>query len=84
MSISKKRIKQLKSIKDKDIDYSDIPELDESFFKKAKLELPVNKKAISLRIDSDVLNWFKKQGEGYQTKINGILKAFMNVYKKSA
>lgn len=84
MSISKKRIKQLKSIKDKDIDYSDIPELDANFFKKAKLELPVKKKAISLRIDSDILQWFKKQGEGYQTKINGILKAFMQVYKKSA
>lgn len=84
MSISKKRIKQLKSIKDKDIDYSDIPELDENFFKNARIEMPVKKKAISLRIDSDVLNWFKKQGEGYQTKINGILKAFMKVYKKSA
>jgi len=83
MSISKKRIKQLKSIKDKDIDYSDIPELDKNFFKNARIEMPVKKKAISLRIDSDVLNWFKKQGEGYQTKINGILKAFMKVYKKS-
>ena len=83
MSISKKRAKKIKAIKDKDINYSDISELDENFFKNAKIEIPIKKKAISLRIDSDVLNWFKKQGEGYQTKINGILKAFMKVYKKS-
>jgi uncharacterized protein (DUF4415 family) len=38
---------------------------------------PVPPKAsISLRIDRDVLDWFKKQGDGYQTRMNAILKAF--------
>ena len=77
MSISRKRAKQIKSIGDKAIDFSDISELNEDFFRNAVLEIPKKKKAISLRIDSDVLEWFKKQGENYQTRINAILKAFM-------
>ena len=81
MSISKKRAKAIKSIKDEDIDYSDIPELSESFFKNASLEIPRAKTAISLRIDSDVLEWFKSQGEKYQTKMNAVLKAFKNAHK---
>ena len=82
MSISKKRAKAIKSIKDKDIDYSDIPELSESFFKSASIEIPRTKTAISFRIDSDVLEWFKSQGEKYQTKMNAVLKAFKNVHKQ--
>ena len=81
MSISKKRAKTIKSIKDKDIDYSDIPELSESFFKSANLEIPRTKTAISFRVDSDVLEWFKSQGEKYQTKMNAVLKAFKNAHK---
>lgn len=38
---------------------------------------PVPAKAsISLRVDQDVLDWFKSQGEGYQTRMNAVLKAF--------
>ncbi len=38
---------------------------------------PVPPKAsISLRIDQDVLDWFRSQGEGYQTRMNAVLKAF--------
>ena len=77
MSISRKRAKQIKSVGDKAIDFSDISELNEDFFRNAVLEIPKKKKAISLRIDSDVLEWFKKQGENYQTRMNAILKAFM-------
>lgn len=35
-----------------------------------------NKELISLRIDQDVLEWFKAQGPGYQTRINSVLRAF--------
>ena len=82
MSISKKRAKAIKSIKDKDIDYSDIPELSESFLKKANLEMPKTKTAISLRLDTDILEWFKSQGEKYQTKMNAVLKAFKTAHKQ--
>ena len=81
MSISKKRAREIKSIKDEDIDYSDIPELDEQFFKNAKLELPPKKEAISFRVDSDILKWFRALGEGYQTRMNAVLRAFVKAYK---
>ena len=40
---------------------------------------PVSGKAsISLRVDADVLDWFRAQGPGYQTKMNAVLRAFKN------
>ena len=69
--------KRLRNIKDKDIDVSDIPPLDDAFFKNATLRMPENKRAVSLRLDADVLDWFKHQGRGYQTKINAVLRLYM-------
>ena len=68
--------KRLKKMKDKDIDTSDIPELDDEFFDNAKLVVPP-KRPVTLRLDADVLNWFKAQGQGYQTRINQLLRRYM-------
>jgi uncharacterized protein (DUF4415 family) len=68
-------------MKDGDIDVSDIPPLDEEFFKNAVLRLPESKRAVSLRLDADVLDWFRRQGQGYQTKINAILRLYMQAKK---
>ncbi len=65
---------------DEDIDTSDIPELDESFFRNAVLWMPKSKAMISLRLDQDVLDWFKAQGKGYQTRINAVLKAYKEAH----
>ena len=43
------------------------------------LPQPARKAAISLRLDPDVLAWFKAQGPGYQTRMNAVLKAYMDV-----
>lgn len=67
-------------MKDSEIDYSDIPELDEEFFKNAKVVLPEPKTAVSIRLDKDVIAWFKKQGGGYQTKINAVLKTYVKAH----
>jgi uncharacterized protein (DUF4415 family) len=69
-------------MKDSEIDTSDIPSLDKAFFKNAKLRLPESKSLITIRIDSDVLKWLKSQGRGYQTKINAILKTYMESVKE--
>ena len=54
MSLSREqRLKKLDEIKDKEIDYSDIPELDDSFWANAVLEYPEKKKPVTLRLDSD-------------------------------
>ncbi len=69
-------LERLKAIKDEDIDLSDIPELDEEWFKNAVVHPPL-KKSITIRLDADVLNWFKSQGPGYQTRINMLLRKYM-------
>jgi uncharacterized protein (DUF4415 family) len=62
---------------DDEIDYSEIPELDEEFFRTAVVLIPPSKASVTLRLDRDVLNWFKEQGAGYQTRINALLRAYM-------
>ena len=82
MNISEKRLKELQNIPDSAIDTSDIPELDDNFWKNAKMVQPINKKAISIRIDDDVLDWFKSQGKGYQSLINTVLRSYVNHQQK--
>ncbi len=82
MSISKKRLEEIQNISDSAIDTSDIPELDERFWENAQMIKPITKKAISIRLDSDVLDWFQKQGKGYQSMINNVLRSYMNHQKK--
>ena len=66
---------------DTEIDTSDIPELDGEFFARAKVRMPEPKKAVSIRLDSDVLEWFKRTGKGYQTRINAVLRTFMKSHQ---
>lgn len=72
----KSDLERFDSISDNEIDYSDSPELDDSFFERVKVELPVKKDSVTLRVDHNVLTFFKKQGKGYQTKMNAVLKAY--------
>ncbi len=62
---------------DADIDYSDIPPLDKTFFTKATVVWPPAKKQLTIRLDADVLAWLKAGGRGYQTRINRILRVVM-------
>jgi len=68
---------RLRKMMDEDIDYSDIPKLDKSFWKKAKLTLPEPKDRLTIRVDHDVVEWLKKKGSGYQIRINAILRSYM-------
>ncbi len=67
----------LASDSDEDIDFSDIPKLGSDFWKNAKLRMPQTKDSVTIRLDHDVLTWFRGMGRGYQTKINAILKSYM-------
>jgi uncharacterized protein (DUF4415 family) len=49
-----------------------------------QIGLPPRKKAIHMRIDVDVLEWFKAQGDGYQTRINAVLRSFVQSRRKNA
>jgi len=82
MTISKERLEQIEAIPDKEIDYTEIPETDEAFWEKAELRMPQPKKGVYLRLDQDLLDWLKRQGPGYQTRINAILRSYMETHKR--
>lgn len=67
---------------DGDIDLSDIPELGDAFFKNARLLAPgERKRQMTIRIDGDVIDWFKAQGGGYQSRMNAVLRAYVESQK---
>lgn len=72
---------RLEALQDQDIDLSEIPELTPELFAEALvvhgLKDKENKTQLTIRVDRDVLAWFKAQGRGYQTRINSLLRAYM-------
>lgn len=78
---------RVKAIKDTEIDFSDSPELTPEVFARAVVRKglrPVGAKAqLTLRLDADVLDWFRAQGRGYQTRINALLRAYRDAHRKS-
>lgn len=62
----------------------DIPEGVEeegAFWEKASVVMPAAKTSVHLRIDKDVLTWFKEQGSGHLTRMNAVLRSFVNAQK---
>ena len=70
------------ALRDEDIDFSDIPELGEAFFRNAEIRLPERKVPVCIRLDREVVDWFKARGKRYQSRINAVLKAFIERQKK--
>ena len=68
---------QIAALKDSDIDFSDIPELDEQFWKQAQLVEPDRTEQITLRVKRSVLAFFKATGRGYQTRMNQMLESYV-------
>ena len=68
---------------DAQIDYSDAPFLPNAAWAKA-VELPNMKQQINLRIDADVLDFFRNAGNRYQTRINAVLRSYMDAHKAHA
>ena len=59
------------------------PILDKKWFAKATLVMPEPKVPISLRIDREVVDWFKAHGKRYQSRMNAVLKAYMQAHRKA-
>ncbi len=59
-------------------------ELDEEFWRNAQVVIPPaeRKQAVSLRLDRDVVDWFKAQGPGYQTRMNAVLRSYMQAHRR--
>jgi len=74
---------RIAAMTDDDIDYSDCPPLGEDFWKNAKLIMPEPKASVSVGVcfDRAIINWFKKQGPGYQSRMNAVLKTYVEAQK---
>ncbi len=60
------------------------PILDEAWFRTARLVMPERKVPVSIRVDREVLEWFKAQGPRYQSRMNAVLKAYVSAHSKQA
>ena len=72
---------RIDALKNGEIDVSDIPEQGKAFFKRVILRFPEPKITVAILLDRQVLNWFKAKGPGYQTRINALLRAYMEAHK---
>jgi uncharacterized protein (DUF4415 family) len=83
MAISREeQLKILGLMKDSDIDYTDAPATTNDFWQDATLNVPPVKVPITLRLDPNVLSWYKQQvPRGYQTLINTVLKKYMTEHE---
>jgi uncharacterized protein (DUF4415 family) len=78
---------RLRNLTDEEIEASiandpDWQEFENLDWSKAVLVIPPKKKAISIRVDEDVLDYFKKEGAGYQRRINAVLRSYMQQKRK--
>lgn len=77
-------VEEMKAVRDEDIDFSDIPEANAAFWSDAKVSFPEGAKTpVNMRLDSDMLEWFRSQGRGYQTKMNAVLRSFYEAHKQA-
>ncbi len=82
--------KRVRSLTDKEIedavrsDPDAAPILDQEWFRTAKLVMPERKVPVSIRVDREVLEWFKAQGPRYQSRMNAVLKAYVGAHSKQA
>ena len=78
--------KRIDAMKDEDIDLSDIPEVPPEMFARGivrrGLKPVTRKKQLTLRVDGDVVEWYQRQGPGYQTRINSLLRAYMEEHQR--
>jgi uncharacterized protein (DUF4415 family) len=83
----RRRLKAVAAMPDAAIDYSDIPQLSDAsklHWTRPGLLIPSeNKQQITLRVDADVLSFFKGTGRRYQTRINAALREYVNAHRKS-
>ena len=73
----------LKDLPDEDIDLSDIPEVTTGWCRVSDLVPEGNKQQITLRLDADVLAFFKSTGKRYQSRINAVLREYMHSHPDS-
>ena len=72
---------RLDAMTDEDIDTSDIPALNAEFFERAKCLVPRPSEEITLRLDADLLDWFKSQSAAWEDRINAALRVYVETHR---
>ena len=75
-------VAQIAVTKDEDIDFSDIPELDETFWREAEFVEPDLTERITMRVKRSVLDYFRAPGKGYQTRMNRVLESYVRARRE--
>ena len=73
---------KLEAMTDEEIDYSDIPPLDDNFFARATLRLPHQPQVtVTMQVDRDVFAWFNAQGDGWERRVRAALRIYVEAHK---
>ena len=80
--MSREEKKRFEALRDEDIDYSDIPELDADFWVDAEIEQPAQKPQVTMRVDVETLEYFKgENSKGYTARMASVLKAYVKAHQ---
>ena len=88
-TIVRHSLKEIKVLREqgKDGTSPDAPEAESlaaNFWSSARVVMPTGKTSVHLRLDSDVVDWFRGAGKGHLTRMNAVLKAYVQAQKQSA
>jgi uncharacterized protein (DUF4415 family) len=81
----RRELAALEAMPDDQIDFSDIPEMTEEDWRRPQyvgLMYRPGKKSVTIRLDEDMVKWFKAQGKGWQTKMNWALRLYFATHRK--
>ena len=83
-TMTEAEMQALRDLRDEDIDYSDIPPLPSTGWRRVSDLIPAeNKRQITLRLDADVIEFFRGTGRRYQSRINAALREYVDAQKKA-
>jgi uncharacterized protein (DUF4415 family) len=85
----KRSLSEIQSMRERGLDETrpdapDAESLGEEFWKSARVVFPAGKTSVHLRLDSDVVEWFKSHGKGHLTRMNAVLRAYVDTQKRCA
>jgi uncharacterized protein (DUF4415 family) len=84
-TMTPEQMQALRDLRDEDIDLSDIPEQAGGGWRRVSELVPAeNKQQITLRLDADLIAFFRATGRRYQSRINAALREYVTAQKKSA
>jgi uncharacterized protein (DUF4415 family) len=83
LSLSEVKAKRARGEDQTRADAPEAESLGEDFWKNARVVMPRGKTSVHLRLDSDIVEWFKGFGKGHLTRMNAVLRAYVDAHKRA-